>query len=234
MKCRGGEEAALDRLARATLLAFALATHAVSAGSPVVRVKDGDSLVILSGGRKVEVRLAYIDAPELKQTYGRRAGAALRSLVGHRRVDLELISGDVHGRIVARVLRGTLDVNAEMVRRGFAWVRREFRHPHRLARLEDQARAARRGLWSGADPVPPWIWRKSQRGKKVGARERATADGSKRTAATPRVPAVRCGTKRYCRQMTSCEEARAYLQRCGLNRLDGDRDGVPCEKLCRR
>ena len=43
---------------------------------------------------------------------------------------------------------------------------------------------------------------------------------------------VVCGSKRYCRQMDSCEEARAFLNQCGLSRLDGDKDGVPCEVLC--
>ena len=43
---------------------------------------------------------------------------------------------------------------------------------------------------------------------------------------------VVCGSKRYCRQMNSCEEARAFLSKCGLSRLDGDKDGVPCEVLC--
>ena len=43
---------------------------------------------------------------------------------------------------------------------------------------------------------------------------------------------VVCGSKRYCRQMDSCEEARAFLNQCGLSRLDGDKDGVPCERLC--
>jgi len=42
-----------------------------------------------------------------------------------------------------------------------------------------------------------------------------------------------CGSKRYYRDMTSCEEARFYLERCGLTRLDGDGDEVPCEELCR-
>ncbi len=39
------------------------------------------------------------------------------------------------------------------------------------------------------------------------------------------------GSKRYCRQMNSCEEARAFLSQCGLSRLDSDKDGVPCEAL---
>ena len=43
---------------------------------------------------------------------------------------------------------------------------------------------------------------------------------------------VVCGSKRYCRQMNSCEEAKAFLNQCGLSRLDSDKDGVPCEVLC--
>jgi hypothetical protein len=42
----------------------------------------------------------------------------------------------------------------------------------------------------------------------------------------------RCGEKRYCTQMTSCAEARFHFETCGLRRLDGDRDGIPCERLC--
>lgn len=217
------------RLTNAGLLALVLATGPAFAGSPVVQVRDGDSLVVQSGGQEVGVRLAYIDAPAFDQTHGKKASVVLRSLVGGRRVRLDPIGGDVHRRIVARVLSGDRDVNAEMVWRGFAWVRREFPHPRELARLEDRARAARRGLWATAEPVPPWVWRKKSSGKNG----RTEAGGSKRAAASPGVPAVQCGAKRYCRQMTSCKEARAYLRRCGLRRLDGDRDGVPCEKLCR-
>ena len=220
------------------LLALALALAAGAAlavtTSTVVKVRDGDSLVVRSAGRDLEIRLAYIDAPEFDQAHGRQAGAVLRALVGGRRVRLDLIGGDVHRRIVARVLLGNRDVNAEMVRRGFAWVRREFRHPRELARLEDRARAARRGLWARADPVPPWIWRKV-RGKKRGSgTRRADTGGAKPAVPSSALPAVRCGAKRYCSQMTSCVEARAYLRQCGLRRLDRDRDGIPCEKLCRR
>jgi hypothetical protein len=33
--------------------------------------------------------------------------------------------------------------------------------------------------------------------------------------------------------MSSCAEAQFYFRQCGLSRLDGDHDGVPCERLCR-
>jgi hypothetical protein len=41
-----------------------------------------------------------------------------------------------------------------------------------------------------------------------------------------------CGAKRYCTQMNSCEEAQYYYRQCGLSRLDGDNDGIPCENVC--
>lgn len=41
-----------------------------------------------------------------------------------------------------------------------------------------------------------------------------------------------CGTKTYCREMTSCADALYHLKECGLTRLDGDGDGSPCESLC--
>lgn len=41
-----------------------------------------------------------------------------------------------------------------------------------------------------------------------------------------------CGAKWKCGQMNSCEEANFYLNQCGLGRLDGDGDGVPCESIC--
>ena len=51
------------------------------------------------------------------------------------------------------------------------------------------------------------------------------------------VPSTResntCGDKRYCGQMTSCAEAMFYYRSCGVTRLDGDGDGIPCESLCR-
>ena len=63
------------RLTNAGLLALVLATGPAFAGSPVVQVRDGDSLVVQSGGQEVEVRLAYIDAPEFDQAHGKKAGA---------------------------------------------------------------------------------------------------------------------------------------------------------------
>jgi len=42
-----------------------------------------------------------------------------------------------------------------------------------------------------------------------------------------------CGTKTFCTEMNSCEEAKYFYSFCGLLRLDGDKDGIPCESLCK-
>lgn len=42
-----------------------------------------------------------------------------------------------------------------------------------------------------------------------------------------------CGTKNFCSQMTSCAEARYFLNTCGVRTIDGDGDGMPCESICR-
>lgn len=38
-----------------------------------------------------------------------------------------------------------------------------------------------------------------------------------------------CDGRRYCSQMTSCEEATYFLRHCPGVEMDGDGDGVPCE-----
>lgn len=48
---------------------------------------------------------------------------------------------------------------------------------------------------------------------------------------TPRnTPKYRCDGRMYCSQMTSCEEATWFLQNCSGTKMDGNRDGIPCEK----
>jgi hypothetical protein len=38
-----------------------------------------------------------------------------------------------------------------------------------------------------------------------------------------------CDGRVRCSQMTSCEEAEFFLDNCPGVKMDGDRDGVPCE-----
>jgi hypothetical protein len=56
----------------------------------------------------------------------------------------------------------------------------------------------------------------------------------KASQSTPSVTNTQeCKGKKTCREMSSCEEAKFYLNNCGVTRIDGDGDGIPCEKLCK-
>ena len=50
-------------------------------------------------------------------------------------------------------------------------------------------------------------------------------DGAESAAAR-----FRCDGRTHCSQMTSCEEATFFLRNCLGTQMDGDNDGVPCER----
>ena len=128
----------------------------------VVAVHDGDTITVLVARRDIRVRLAGIDAPERGQPFSNASRHALEAQVAGREVRVVERGRDGYGRVLGRVYVGPVDVNAEQVRAGFAWVFRRFEsNPHLLA-LQVEARAAQRGLWRDPKPVPPWMWRERQ------------------------------------------------------------------------
>jgi hypothetical protein len=40
----------------------------------------------------------------------------------------------------------------------------------------------------------------------------------------------KCDGRTYCSQMTSCAEATYFIRNCPDTKMDGNNDGVPCEK----
>lgn len=42
--------------------------------------------------------------------------------------------------------------------------------------------------------------------------------------------AFNCDGRKYCSQMTSCQEAKLFLKNCSGMEMDGNHDGVPCEQ----
>ena len=42
--------------------------------------------------------------------------------------------------------------------------------------------------------------------------------------------AFNCDGRTYCSQMTSCAEATFFLKNCPGTKMDGNNDGIPCEK----
>jgi endonuclease YncB( thermonuclease family) len=151
----------------ASLLLVVLITGSATAATlhgRVVHVIDGDGLILLVSDRRLNIRLAHIDAPEQRQPYGIASRQSLSAICGGQLAEAALSGKDRSGRLVARVTCAGTDANAEQVRRGMAWVFDPDLNPDSpLSRLQHEARAARRGLWAQAEPVAPWLWRDSQR-----------------------------------------------------------------------
>lgn len=208
----------------------------------VVAIADGDTLTVLTTAQQqVRIRLAEIDTPEAAQPYGTRARQELSELTFGKEVRVTVQDTDRYGRTVGRVHAGGQDVNAEMVRRGAAWVYRQHSRDASLLAVEAEARVAQRGLWALAEAqrVPPWEWRaagaagRDQDRQQVAQAIPPPARSSSAPSSRSNSSEFTCGTKRLCTRMTSCAEARFHFEQCGLSRLDGDHDGIPCERLCR-
>lgn len=214
------------------LLTFSGLVHADIRGK-VVAVTDGDTIKVLDANRvQHKVRLSGIDAPEKAQPFGNASRKNLAALVAGKDVRIETSKKDRYGRVLGKVwvqpqdcpgCGKTLDANHAQILSGMAWRYLDYvkdlppEDRGRYESAEAEAKQRKRGLWSEANAIPPWAWRKGQRNSTVNV------------TATK----FQCGSKRYCREMTSCEEAKFYLRNCGLFRLDGDKDGVPCESICR-
>ena len=127
----------------------------------VVGISDGDTLNVVCGGRqRVKVRLAGIDAPELRQSYGRAAKRSLTLLCQRKTAEVAVLDIDAYDRAVARVFCAGQDASAVQVASGLAWAYRPYLRTPYLLDLENEARRQRRGLWAAANPMPPWTWRK--------------------------------------------------------------------------
>ncbi|QSX77418.1 excalibur calcium-binding domain-containing protein [Agrilutibacter solisilvae] len=46
----------------------------------------------------------------------------------------------------------------------------------------------------------------------------------------PAAGAFACDGRTHCSQMRSCEEATYFIQHCPNTKMDGNHDGVPCER----
>jgi micrococcal nuclease len=123
----------------------------------VIRVSDGDTIHVKIGARTEKVRYIGVNAPERDHAVwpgadmAHAARAVNAKLVLGKRVVLEYDQErrDGLGRVLAYVWVDEVLVNAEMIRLGYAHVVEtpNVRHQALLQRVEQEAKAQRRGLW---------------------------------------------------------------------------------------
>lgn len=124
----------------------------------VSRVVDGDTIEVDLGGDEEDVRYIGIDTPETVkpdtpvQCFGPEASERNHELVEGRRVRLvfDRERRDVYGRLLAYVYVGDDFVNGELIEGGYARtleIEPNTSRAEQLARLQQEASDAGRGLW---------------------------------------------------------------------------------------
>lgn len=144
----------------------------------VVVVIDGDTVVVREdNGQRRDIRIAGIDAPEIRQAYGTRSRQHLIELAYGKRVSVSWYKLDRYRRTIGHVYvmrpencrpsacSQMLDVALAQIEAGLAWHDKEHlteqpvEDQQRYAHAERQARLRRLGLWAQIRPLPPWQYR---------------------------------------------------------------------------
>ena len=137
----------------------------------VIKVYDGDTILVEGEDLELKIRLAGIDSPETGtrghkgQPYSREAKEKLAKLVEGRTVSLKSHGIGGFNRVLAEVFSGSVNVNLEMIKAGLAEVYRGGKSGTldigTYLREEKKAREAGMGMWAlGSHYQSPKTWRK--------------------------------------------------------------------------
>lgn len=168
--CAAADDIAEDAATPEAMAGDAAESATASVTGKVIGITDGDTFGILTPEKKmVTVRLYGADAPERGQPFGREAQKRLSDLVRNREVTVEVKPTEGFGPTFGVVtLPDGRVLNREMLEAGLAWWDRETApDAAEYEKIEADAKEARRGLWSAADPVPPWEYRTDARAEAV-------------------------------------------------------------------
>jgi len=152
-------------------VSFIVLVSLVSLGNPqekfegktayhVIRVIDGDNVVINLDGEDTNLRLIGVDAPELGLPYSNDAKQFLANLLIGEEVYLEYGDElkDKYGRTLAYVYRSPdhFFVNCEIVRQGYgrAYTKYPFKYMEEFLSYEQKAKEHKKGLWSVKSETP--------------------------------------------------------------------------------
>jgi micrococcal nuclease len=134
----------------------------------VLRVVDGDTIVVQLDGRRQRVRYIGVDTPETHHPtdgadhWGFEASEANQAMVQEGSVVVlqrDISETDIYGRLLRYIWVDDTLVNAELVRAGLARVlfyEPDVLYKREIMAAEDEAKAARRGLY-GPPPTPPAV-----------------------------------------------------------------------------
>lgn len=232
-----------------TLLLLLIATPAIAAfpTAMVVSVGDGDTLQVRQNNSLVTIRLACVDAPELAQSpYGAKSAERLKQLLPMgQTVQLREVGMDRYGRTVAEVFFKDQSIGLQLVREGYAVVYPQYLNrcqekAQQYLQAEKQSKSKKLVFWQQTSPVMPWDFRQEP----LSTARPIPPNTQPTPAVQPTAP----------QQPTASQQCSAsYPDIClpdpppdldcrnipfrrfrvlppDPHRLDGDRDGIGCER----
>ena len=165
------------RLIPIVLLSTSL-LHAQNFTAKCVGVTDGDTITVLVGTQQIKIRLGGVDTSERGQDFATKAKQLTSSLVFGKHDNILPEEKDRYGRLVARVRVDDKDVSLELVKAGLAWHYKKYSSDPGLAAAERRARTEEVGIWSLANPLPPWEQRRGSSGNWERAPESSSPSGT--------------------------------------------------------
>ena len=142
-------------------------SHAVirTVTGTVTKVSDGDTIHLTTPEQTIlKVRLYGIDSPETDkidhktgrvnipgQPYGEESWKALESKIMGKTVKVDILDIDKYRRMVGMIYLNDRNINLEMISEGYAEAFIEYlKEPYRseFLKVEKEARAAKKGIWS--------------------------------------------------------------------------------------
>ena len=142
-----------------------LVAESIEFDARVLRVIDGDSVIVENNNNEITLRLKYIDAPELNQSFGKESKSFLQKLVSHKDIHVSSSYKDRYGRSLSEIFfyenNVAIYINAKLIKSGHAWVYKNYRSNEYLMNLEKDAKFNKRGLWKEKNPLEPWVYRKN-------------------------------------------------------------------------
>jgi micrococcal nuclease len=197
----------------------------------VVSIGDGDTITIRTNEQNIVVRLACIDAPETNQPGGKESAQRLSAILPRgTAIRVIPIDRDQYGRTVG-VVFGTKNINQQLLEEGQAWVYEEYigncrTSAPQLRQAQITAKAKRAGLWSQANPCPPWDYRKKQCGSitppqpTIPNQQKSCDPSYPDVCIPPEPPDLNCGDIPHRRFRVIEPDPHGF---------DRDNDGVGCE-----
>ena len=99
--------------------------EAVEFKAEVVRVIDGDSIIVKNEDGKYPIRIKYVDAPEIQQKHGKESKDFLSKLISGKLVFISLPYKDRYSRYLSDVYiyddEIAIYINAKLIKSGNAW-----------------------------------------------------------------------------------------------------------------